>query len=176
MNKQFYFIGLLALSMLISCTNNAQEGETEGEQLEQGDTTTVTVVETEFGPKKVDITKAVSTEEMLKQFEGKTEMDATIKANITEVCSKMGCWVRIDQGDGETIMVIFKDHFTIPTETAAGTVAYLTGKAVQDTISVDERRHYLEDANASKEEIMAITEPEYTVSFIAEGIKLEEKK
>ena len=130
-------------------------------------------VKTEFGPKKVDVSKAISTKELLAQFEGKTEMEATFKAEINEVCSKMGCWINIDKGDGETFMVRFKDHFTIPTDTKVGTVAYLTGTAIQDTIPVDEQRHYLEDANAPQEEIDAITEDKYSMTFIAEGIKLE---
>jgi hypothetical protein len=181
MNKKFYLVGAFAASLLfVSCNETKEDGDTQSEPMEQSegeadqeDTESQEEVKTEFGTKKVDISKAISTEELLAQFEGKTEMEATFKAEINEVCSKMGCWINIDKGDGETFMVRFKDHFTIPTETKVGTVAYLTGTAIQDTILVDEQRHYLEDANAPQEEIDAITEDKYSMTFIAEGIKLE---
>jgi hypothetical protein len=181
MNKKFYLVGAFAASLLfVSCNETTEEGETQSEPMEQNEgednqeeSEDQEEVETEFGTKKVDVSKAISTEELLAQFEGKTEMEATFKAEINEVCSKMGCWINIDKGDGETFMVRFKDHFTIPTETEVGTVAYLTGTAIQDTIPVDEQRHYLEDANAPQEEIDAITEDKYSMTFIAEGIKLE---
>lgn len=183
MDKKIYLVGAMAVSMLfVSCNETAEEGGTQSEPMEQkeGEESKEDTEEqeaemkTEFGTKKVDVSKAISTEELLSNFEGKTKMEATFKAEINEVCSKMGCWINIDKGDGETFMVRFKDHFTIPTETKVGSVAYLTGTAIQDTISVDEQRHYLEDANASQEEIDAITEDKFEMTFIAEGIKLEE--
>ena len=181
MNKKFYLVGALAASLIfVSCNETPEEGNTQSEPMEQNEgeenqeeSENQEEVKTEFGSKKVDVSKAISTEELLAQFEGKTEMEATFKAEINEVCSKMGCWINIDKGDGETFMVRFKDHFTIPTDTKVGTVAYLTGTAIQDTIPVDEQRHYLEDANAPQEEIDAITEDKYSMTFIAEGIKLE---
>lgn len=181
MNKKFYLVGALAASLIfVSCNETTEEGHTQSEPMEQNEgeenqeeSENQEEVKTEFGPKKVDVSKAISTKELLAQFEGKTEMEATFKAEINEVCSKMGCWINIDKGDGETFMVRFKDHFTIPTDTKVGTVAYLTGTAIQDTIPVDEQRHYLEDANAPQEEIDAITEDKYSMTFIAEGIKLE---
>ncbi|MEX1192105.1 MAG: DUF4920 domain-containing protein [Brumimicrobium sp.] len=182
MNKKFYLVGMFAASMLlVSCGETSEkEEDTKSEPTEQNDESENEEGEdqeetkTEFGSKKVDVSKAISTEEMLANFEGKTEMEATFKGEINEVCSKMGCWININKGDGETFMVRFKDHFTIPTETEVGTVAYLTGTAIQDTIPVDEQRHYLEDANAPQEEIDAITEDKFEMTFIADGIKLEE--
>lgn len=182
MNKKMYLVGALAMSiMFMSCNETTEEGDTQSEPMEQNEgaeedqkaDSEEAEVKTEFGTKKVDVSEAISTAELVSQFEGKTEMEATFKAEINEVCSKMGCWINIDKGDGETFMVRFKDHFTIPTETEVGTIAYLTGKAIQDTIPVDEQRHYLEDANAPQEEIDAITEDKYEMTFIAEGIKLE---
>lgn len=181
MNKKSYLVGIFAASLLfVSCNETTEEGNTQSEPMEQNESEenqeeseNQEEVKTEFGSKKVDVSKAISTEELLAQFEGKTEMEATFKAEINEVCSKMGCWINVDKGDGETFMVRFKDHFTIPTDTKVGTVAYLTGTAIQDTIPVDEQRHYLEDANAPQEEIDAITEDKYSMTFIAEGVKLE---
>lgn len=162
---------------MLSCSN-PQGGEnttTDSDSTEVVDTLSTNeldTVQTSFGPEKVDITKAISVAELAAQFEGQTKMAATFKGEINETCSKMGCWVNIEDGKGETFQVRFKDHFGIPTETEVGTVAYFTGEAIQDTISVDRQRHYLEDADASQEEIDAITEPKIAMSFIADGVEL----
>jgi len=129
-----------------------------------------------YGPVKVDVSKAISVEEMLADFEGKTgKVEYTFEADLVEVCSKAGCWVNIDKGNGDLFMVRFKDHFTIPPATEVGTGAYLHGVAFMDTISVDHLRHFAEDAGKSKEEIEMITEPEYELNFIADGITLKKK-
>lgn len=129
-------------------------------------------LKTSFGPEKVDTTKAISVAELTAQFVGKTKMKATFKGEINETCSKMGCWVNIDKGNGDTFKVRFKDHFSIPTNTKVGTLAYFTGEAIMDTISVDKQRYYLEDADASQEEMDAITKPKIEMTFIADGVEL----
>lgn len=128
-----------------------------------------------FGPEKVDESKAVSTADMLAQFDSsKGEQTFTFEGKIVEVCSKAGCWVNIDKGHGETFMVRFKDHFTIPTNTPSGTRAFLHGTAVMDTTSVADLQHFAEDAGKSKEEIAKITEPEFNLNFTADGILFKE--
>lgn len=129
-----------------------------------------------YGPVKVDVKKAISVEEMLADFEGKNgSAEYTIEANLSAVCVKAGCWVNIDKGNGETFMARFKDHFTIPPDTEIGTGAYLHGVASMDTISVADLQHYAFDAGKSQEEIDQITEPQYNLSFIADGITLKKK-
>lgn len=178
MNKKHVLISLITAGFFASCVNPSATDETP---TTDADTTEIVSEETEetvdpnqtsFGPNKVDTTQAISVNELLAQFKGKDEMEATFKAEINETCSKMGCWINIEKEDGETFMVRFKDHFTIPVETKVGTVAYLSGKAVQDTVSIDMQKHFLEDANASQEEIDAITKVKYGMTFIADGIEL----
>lgn len=127
-----------------------------------------------YGPEKVDVSKAITVEEMLNDFEGKEgRVEYTFEADLNEVCSKAGCWVNIDKGNGETFMVRFKDHFTIPPATAVGTGAYLHGEAYRDTVTVDLLKHFAEDAGKSQEEIDAITEPKFEIGFEADGITLK---
>jgi hypothetical protein len=129
-----------------------------------------------YGPVKVDTSKSVTLEEMLTSFEAqKGEMEFTFMAPMVEVCSKAGCWVNIEKENGETFMVRFKDHFTIPPKTDAGTEAYFHGRAYWDTVSVDLLRHFAEDAGKSKEEIEKITEPKFEMVFEADGITLVKK-
>ncbi len=122
---------------------------------------------------KVDTAEAMNVKEMLAAFDAKKgEQTFTFLAPIDEVCSKAGCWINVDKGNGETFMVRFKDHFTIPPKTKIGTQAYLHGIAYMDTISVELLRHFAEDAGKSKEEIEKITQPEFELNFEADGITL----
>lgn len=163
MKKIFFIAGLFFLAAACSTTSEttkSEKSETFGKS---------------YGPVKVDVAKAISVEEMLSKFSENSEgrKEFTFEADLVEVCSKAGCWVNIDKGDGDTFMVRFKDHFTIPPATPAGTGAYLHGFAYMDTISVDQLRHFAEDAGQSEEEILKITEPEFELNFEADGITLK---
>ena len=159
-----FIAGVLFLAT--SCSSNAQTDESTKEKKEK--------LGKSYGPEKVDVKEAITVEEMLADFDGKTERtEYTIDAELVEVCSKAGCWVNIDKGNGDTFMVRFKDHFTIPPATEPGTEAYIHGYAYMDTISVEMLRHFAEDAGKSEEEIMSITEPEYELNFEADGITLK---
>jgi hypothetical protein len=102
--------------------------------------------------------------------------DFTFEGEIVEVCSKAGCWVNVDAGNGETFMVRFKDHFTIPPGTEPGTKAYFHGTAFNDTVSVELLQHFAEDAGKSQEEIDKITEPKFELGFTADGIVLQKEE
>lgn len=129
-----------------------------------------------YGPEKVDVSKAISVNEMLAKMEGtKEEMEFTFEGEITEVCTKAGCWISV-KNDGKDFMVRFKDHFTIPIKTKIGTKATMSGVAYWDTVGVDMLQHLAEDAGKSPEEIAKITEPEYKLGFEADGITFEKPK
>lgn len=163
--KKLLFVGTFA-ALLASCSTESHDAETEeGAVVEMGES---------YGEFEVNPEEAITVEAMLADFADKNDSTAyTIEADLNEICSKMGCWVNIEKPDGETFMVRFKDHFTIPTETEVGTGAYLHGVAFNDTVSVDWLQHFAEDAGKSQEEIDAITEPKITLGFIADGITLK---
>jgi hypothetical protein len=126
-----------------------------------------------YGPVSIEVANALDLTKMLQTFEGQNEpMEFTFKAPINQVCMKAGCWVNIDKGNGETFMVRFKDHFTIPIDTKIGTEAYMHGTAYWDEVSVEMLKHFAEDAGKSEEEIAKITEPQHVMSFEADGIVL----
>jgi hypothetical protein len=108
---------------------------------------------------------------MLRQFKAENgDQEFTFEGKITEVCSNAGCWVNIDRGNGESFMVRFKDHFTIPLNTKIGSTAYLHGLAYMDTVQVEDLKHFAQDAGKSEAEIEKITKPEYSLNFEADGI------
>lgn len=158
---------IAAAGLLYACGSTPEEVVDQVEEvvaIELGDA---------YGSVEVNPEEAVTVEEMLASFEGKTEeTEYTFKGALQEVCSKAGCWVNIDKGNGETFMVRFKDHFTIPPATDLGTEAYFHGVAYWDTVSVDLLQHFAEDAGKSEEEIAKITEPKFELGFEADGIAL----
>jgi hypothetical protein len=145
------------LSLLVACSSSNEIKET--------------VEIKSFGPYEVNDSKAISTQEMLRQFKAENgDQEFTFEGKITEVCSNAGCWVNIDRGNGETFMVRFKDHFTIPLNTKIGSTAYLHGLAYMDTVQVEDLKHFAQDAGKSEAEIEKITKPEYSLNFEADGI------
>ena len=62
--------------------------------------------------------------------------------------------------------------WTFPTNLGP-TPAIVQGIASMDTLSLAQQQHFLEDADASQEEIDAITEPKPVIRFVAEGALLE---
>lgn len=126
-----------------------------------------------YGQVIVDTSEAITVSEMLTSFKSKTgKAEYTIKGEITEICLNAGCWININKGNGETFMVRFKDHFTIPTKTKTESQAFIHGIAFFDTISVELLQHYAEDAGKSKEEISKIRQIKYEFGFEADGITL----
>ena len=99
---------------------------------------------------------------------------AKLEGSIVQTCSKKGCWMKVAIEE-DTVMVMFKDYgFFVPTEGAEGKTTFIEGTAYFDTISVEERQHFAEDAGQSEEEIAAITEPEYVLAFETEGVIIKQ--
>ncbi|MCF6360269.1 MAG: DUF4920 domain-containing protein [Cyclobacteriaceae bacterium] len=119
---------------------------------------------------------AISSADFLSKFESKDSLEIKLTANITEVCSKKGCWMKLDMDNGKTMRVTFKDYgFFVPKD-AAGRTAIIQGVAKMDTVDIATLKHYAEDADASQEEIDAITEPEINYAFEAVGVIIKENK
>ena len=101
-------------------------------------------------------------------------VEAKIEGEIIETCAKKGCWMKM-RADNDTLMVRFKDYgFFVPKEGVDGKHVIVNGEAFYDTLTVDLLRHYAEDAGKTEEEIMTITEPEYVLSFTANGVIIQE--
>jgi hypothetical protein len=125
-----------------------------------------------FG-EKVDPTTAIPMVEMMKQMQSKEQMSTTVEGKVSSVCQAKGCWMKLETGNGETIRVTFKDYgFFVPKDLAGSTVI-IKGEASVKVTSVEELRHYAEDAKKSKEEIEKITEPKRELVFEADGVLIK---
>ncbi len=89
---------------------------------------------------------------------------------VVDVCTKKGCWMKLDAGNGKTTMVKFKDYgFFVPADIVGKTVV-MDGIAKQETTSVDDLKHFAEDAGKSKEEIAKIKNPKKEITYEAKGV------
>ena len=94
-----------------------------------------------------------------------------VQGTIKEVCTKKGCWMTLDLGDEKDLMVRFKDYgFFMPLE-AKGDVI-INGFATISETSVEDLKHYAEDAGATQAAIEAIVSPKKTYTFEAVGVLL----
>ncbi len=163
-------IAVCLVFVAVSCKNNEQ---------------TTTVVETEvkeiayasFGD-EIQAENALSSSEISEKYQtmkaGDT-LQTKVLAKVNSVCQAKGCWMRLGLDNDQEVMVKFKDYGFFMPKNIADKDVIINGKAYVTEVSVDEQRHYAEDAGKTEEEIAAITEPKRTLSFEADGVLLIEE-
>jgi len=121
---------------------------------------------------------AIAAKSMAEHYKGIAigdSINSKMIAKVDEVCQSKGCWMKLNLDNGEQVMVKFKDYGFFMPKTSVGQNVIVNGKAYVSEVSVDELRHYAEDAGKSAEEIAQITKPKRTYSFEADGVLLLEK-
>ncbi len=97
-------------------------------------------------------------------------LEMKVKAKVNSVCQKKGCWMRLDLGEDTESFVRFLDYgFFMPMD-LAGSEVLVNGKAYVEETSVEDLKHFAEDAGKSQDEIDAITEPELSYNFLSTGV------
>lgn len=161
---------LLAVCLtVLSCKNDKKTNDKEVEVQEVKE-----IAYASFG-KEINDADALTSERMMEHYKAMKAGDtinSKMRGKIVEVCSKKGCWMTLDMADGNEVMVRFKDYSFFMPLNAQGEVV-VNGKAYVKETSVEELRHYAEDAGKSKEEVEAITEPKRTYAFLADGVLLQ---
>lgn len=114
---------------------------------------------------------AVPIEDVLAAPATFTGKDLRVTGSVVEVCKRKGCWMTL--GDPErNVRITFKDYgFFVPLD-CEGREVIAEGRLEERERSVDEIKHYLEDANRH-EEAARVTEPRKTFSFVADGVALK---
>ena len=167
--KKILFV-LLVATVMVDCKNESKTEETTQEIQEAQD-----MAYASFGD-NIEAEGAISASEMIERFNTLTIGDtitAKVSAKINEVCQMKGCWMKLDLGNDQDVMVTFKDYGFFMPLNAEGEVI-INGKAFLKETSVDDLRHYAEDAGKTEEEIAAITQPEKTFAFEADGVLLKQ--
>ncbi|WP_277111663.1 DUF4920 domain-containing protein [Chryseobacterium taklimakanense] len=161
--KKILFLLILGTATLSFAQNAEKKGPPPGKAL-VGDA---------YGAKVSAKAKAISTKDLQNKVKknGKAE-NVVVKAKVTEVCPNKGCWLTLQTDNNERFFVKMKDYaFFVPTA-LKGKNVILEGTAEEKTLSVEEAKHYAEDAKKTQAEIDAITEPQKEIRFMASGIKV----
>ena len=133
-----------------------------------------------FGNNEFELTEWSSVDEMYTTVMETGTFEGLVKAEISEVCKKAGCWITVLKEDGSAVRVIFRDHFGIPTDTPAGYEVIMNGVGQVDTTSIELQKHFLDDAKEAGEEVSqadydAITEDLIEVSFDCDGLLVPQR-
>ena len=119
---------------------------------------------------KIDAAGAIDASALTKQMGDKQTMNVKVRGKIKEVCQRKGCWMNIDLGNGQDMMVSFKDYaFFVPKDVAGKTVV-MEGVAKKEEVPVEDLKEHAKDAGKSKAEIEKINTPEKSTTFEASGV------
>lgn len=143
-----------------ACSNETTTKDTDVDISEVVETSQI------FGDPTITEEGAITGDELITMLETNDSIQVKVIAEISEVCSKKGCWMQVNLDDNNRMLVRFLNYgFFMPLD-AAGKTAIVEGFARIDTLSVAWLQHQSKDANASQEEIDAITEPKisYTIA------------
>ncbi len=160
---------IVAFALVIGCKNDNAKGE------EQSSAETAQSY-TSIG-KMIEAEEAFEAEKMAVYFKGMMvgdTMQAKMRAKVDEVCQAKGCWMKLNLGNGEQVMVKFKDYGFFMPKDIAGKEVIINGFAFVEEMSVDEQKHYAKDAGEPEETVEAITRPKKTYSFEADGVLLKD--
>ncbi len=113
---------------------------------------------------------AVSLDEVLANagaWEGKS---VVVKAGIATVCQKKGCWHRLATANPDvTVMCKDKEYEVFLPLDAAGKTAVVAGVFHQEVLSIEDAKHFAEDAGKDPATVTAPV-TQYAIDLV--GVKL----
>jgi hypothetical protein len=93
-----------------------------------------------------------------------------LEGTINEICQTKGCWMYL--GDPKNpVMVKFKDYAFFMPKDGAGRTAIVEGTMAMKQETIEQTKHYLEDAG-KLEEAKKVTEGRRIYTFMASGVAL----
>lgn len=123
------------------------------------------------GVKKGNI---ITTAEVDAKLGDSTKRDMKVTGEVVLVCQKKGCFMNLAMPNGETMFVNFKDYAFFMPKDLAGKKVVIDGFAERKETSVEDLKHFAEDAKKSPEEIAKITKPKKEIVFEAKGVVILE--
>ena len=136
---------VMSLFFLASCKNDKAKNAEKVVEKEE-------IAYHSFGDEITDaevLTKEQMTEKYKDLKVGDT-INVKFASKINEVCKSKGCWMNLDLGNEAESFVKFKDYGFFMPLNADGREVIVNGKAFVTTTSVDELRHFAEDAGKSE--------------------------
>ncbi|ALJ00393.1 DUF4920 domain-containing protein [Rufibacter tibetensis] len=164
--KKHLLPAAVALTLIVgSCTKNAETPQA----IAQAPTEKVAT----YGD-TITAEGAITAEKLPSLLASQDSAKAKVATNVLEVCQAKGCWMKVAVEGQEPMRVTFKNYGFFMPKDIVGKEVVFEGVALKDTISVEDQRHFAEDAGKSKEEIAAITKPKPSITFVASGVQVKE--
>jgi hypothetical protein len=116
----------------------------------------------------------ITTAEVDAKLGDSTKKDMKVTGEVVLVCQKKGCFMNLAMPNGETMFVNFKDYAFFMPKDLAGKKVVIDGFAERKETSVEDLKHFAEDAKKSPEEIAKITKPKKEIVFEAKGVVILE--
>lgn len=164
MNKIF-LVALLALTFG-ACKDSGNKSENQQNKVAE-----LTQEYVSFGA-EINTDEVLDAAAMIALYDDLKEGDtlaAKFQAPVNSVCKMKGCWMRLAVGDQEAF-VKFKDYGFFVPKYLSEVEVIVSGKAYVSKTSVEDLKHFAQDAGKTQEEIDAITEPELSLDFMADGL------
>lgn len=160
--KKLFLATALACTLAACQSNPSETAEGEGTSLQAELPTT-------YG-QAIAAEGALAAAEVPALLQGKDSVYVSLKGNALGSCAKKGCWMNVGLAEGENMRVTFKDYgFFVPKD-LSGQEVVMEGMLRRKVSSVEEQRHFAEDAGKSAEEIAAIQQADTIYSFEAVGV------
>lgn len=167
----------IAAISFVACNKTAKSAAQANDKKEVSEEAAYAKFKTSEGDNKhfgetIDAAGAISYDDALVRLEKEKGLSGVkVKGEVTAVCQAKGCWMRMKSEAGKPDMFIkFKDYaFFMPKDLAGQKVAML-GDMYIETTSIEQLKHFAEDAGKSAEEIAKITKPKQEYKFMARGV------
>jgi hypothetical protein len=105
-------------------------------------------------------------------YKSKEKFNTSFKAKVKDVCQMKGCWIKLDIGNNNEVMVSFKDYAFFVPKDIKGKDVMVSGEAYTRTIPIKELKHYARDRGDSETIIESIKKPKEVYSLTAKGVIL----
>lgn len=162
--QRLLLVGIAAL--LSAC------GSTPSDPTSTGAAATATTAGYDLYGAGVSKATAVPVGEVLQQPAAYVGKPFKLSGPIVGTCLKKGCWMRVGSAE-QNVFVKFKDYgFFVPTSGVDGREAIVEGQLAVETQSIEDVKHYLEDAG-KHEEAAKVGAPRQVVSFMATGVAIK---
>jgi Domain of unknown function (DUF4920) len=171
MFKQFFIPLSIGAILAVSCTKSAQTTALSTKETSAVVSKSANAGGNAFG-EKISAKGAVTYDALRSKMGNSAQLEnVKVSGTIETVCQAKGCWMKISSANGAPSMhVQFKDYAFFMPKNIAGKTVVMAGKAVKQVTSVEELRHFAEDAGKSKEDIAKITQPKEEIQFVASGV------
>ena len=107
--------------------------------------------------------------DVVERTEAYAGRDVLVRARISDVCQKKGCWMVLREGS-TSVRVRFEDYgFFVPRD-CSGKTAYVQGQVKREALSEKVAKHYAEEGTSG--DPTKIRGPQQEVSFTASAVRL----